>query len=348
VPSQHAIRAHETGASVTTERGALFTFDHSAVGVEVDAGVVTVTREAIAAYCAALEETNPLWTDAAWAASGPYGGIIAPPAFVTTLPARSGLNPRVKFGNSTFLGGRRIEAFEPVHPGDTITIREEVQEPFAKTGRTGTMVFAIRRVTYRNQHRRTVAVAETSTLYRQTTAVAASSAPEAPPGPTVITHAARPVRGQRYFGDVEPADEFEGTWDVTREMVAAFLNLSRNPNAPTPPNASYFLDPTAAANNGLERPVAHGGLSTAICMRLVTDWIGPRGWLRSIDASFRRPAMHGDHLRVLGLVTDVTDVTDATDGATGPTLTIDVSLENERGERPIQGVAEVTLPRRSA
>lgn len=327
---------------MTTEQSELFTFDRSAVGVEVDAGEMLVTREAIAKYCAALEETNPLWTDDAWAAAGPYAGIIAPPAFVTTLPARSGLNPKVKFGNSTFLGGRKIQCFEPVRPGDTIRIREEIQEPFAKTGRSGTMVFAIRRLTYRNQHDRTVAVSETSSLYRQTTAVAGSSAPEAAPGPTVLTHLSRAVDGQRYAEDVEPADEFEGTWDVTREMVAAFLELGRNPNAPQPANASYFLDAAAAGNNGLERPVAHGGLSAAICMRLVTDWIGPRGWLRSIDASFRRPAMHGDHLRVLGLVTDVTEA------AEGASLKIDVYLENERGERPIQGVAEVVLPHRSA
>ena len=86
--------------------------------------------------------------------------------------------------------------------------------------------------------------------------------------------------------------------------------------------------------------MAHGGLSTSICVRRVTDWIGAEGWLRSMDASFRRPAMHGDRLRVLGLVTDVDDSTER------PTVKIDVYLENERGERPIQGVAEVTLPRR--
>ena len=54
---------------MTTEQGELFTFDRSAVGIEVDAGVIPVTREAIANYCAALEETNPLWTDDVWAAT---------------------------------------------------------------------------------------------------------------------------------------------------------------------------------------------------------------------------------------------------------------------------------------
>src|SRR5579863_2546739 len=127
---------------VTQQQDQPFTYDRSAVGVEVAAGSVEITRQLIAEYCDNLGETNPLWTDEAWAASGPYGGIIAPPGFVTVLPARSGLNPKVKFGNSTFLGGRRIEVFEPVRAGDIITMREQIRDVYAKTGRTGTMVFA--------------------------------------------------------------------------------------------------------------------------------------------------------------------------------------------------------------
>ena len=104
---------------MTTEQQP-FTFDESVMGVVADAGTIEVTREMIARYCEVLGETNPLWTDDARAAAGPYGGIIAPPGFVSVLPARSQLNPKVKFGNSTFLGGRRIEAYAPVRPGDRI------------------------------------------------------------------------------------------------------------------------------------------------------------------------------------------------------------------------------------
>jgi acyl dehydratase len=323
-----------------------FTYDESVVGVEVDAGRAEVTRELIAAYCETLGETNPLWTDDAWATSqGPYGGIIAPPALVTNLPARSGINPKVKFGNSTFLGGRRIEVFELVRPDDTITMREQIKDVYAKTGRTGTMVFAIRRVSYYNQHGQLVTISDTSSLYRETSKVAPAGAAEpAPEEPELPHHRARDVEGQRTIEDIEPADEFEGTWEVTKEQVAGYLALGRlaapAPAGAAPPNASYFLDDTTAANNGLTRPIAHGGLSTAICMRLITDWIGPRGRLNSIDASFRRPAMHGDRLRIVGLVTDVDT------GGPEATAKIDVYLENERGDRPIQGVAEIALPRR--
>lgn len=317
-----------------------FTFDESVLGVIGDAGSVIVTREMIARYCEVLGETNPLWTDEGQAATGPYGGLIAPPGFVSALPVRSVLNPKVKFGNSTFLGGRRIEAFEPVCPGDTLFFREEVKDVYAKTGRTGTMVFAIRRISYLNQHGVTTATCDTSSLYRQTEQVASAGAPE-PQAPEPEHHRARDVDGQRYIEDIEPADEFEGSWDVTKEQVAEYLTLTRPPavEGAAPQgggNASYFLDGAAASNNGLSRPISHGGLNTSICMKLVTDWIGNAGWLESIDTSFRRPAMHGDRLRVLGLVTDVE----------GNQAKIDVYLENERGERPIQGVAVVRLPHR--
>ncbi|MFA7296397.1 MAG: MaoC family dehydratase N-terminal domain-containing protein [Dehalococcoidia bacterium] len=314
-----------------------FTFDESVMGVVADAGTIEVTREMIARYCEVLGETNPLWTDDTWAATGPYGGIVAPPGFVSVLPARSQLNPKVKFGNSTFLGGRRIEAHAPVRPGDLISVREQITDVYAKTGRTGTMVFAIRRMSYVNQNEVTVGVCDTSVLYRETQTVASAGSPE-PAAPEPPRHRARDVEGQRYIEDVEPADEFEGVWDVTKEQVADYLVLTRPPTAPQGAmgNASYFLDDAAASKNGLTRPIAHGGLSTSICMRLVTDWIGAEGWLQSIDTSFRRPAMHGDHLRVLGLVTDVE----------GEIAKIDVYLENERGERPIQGVATVRLPHR--
>ena len=73
--------------------------------------------------------------------------------------------------------------------------------------------------------------------------------------------------------------------------------------------------------------------------RLVTDWMGPQGKLRTIDVDFRRPVEHGDQLRALGLITD----TEEQDGA--GIVKLDVYLENDRGERPLQGVAIVELPR---
>jgi hypothetical protein len=41
-----------------------------------------VTEAAIASYCLAVRNENPLYVDPKAAAGGPFGGIVAPPGFV--------------------------------------------------------------------------------------------------------------------------------------------------------------------------------------------------------------------------------------------------------------------------
>ena len=76
-------------------------------------------------------------------------------------------------------------------------------------------------------------------------------------------------------------------------------------------------------------------MSMAMIMRLVTDWMGPLGRIMELDVSYRRPVLHDDKLRLLALVTDA---------ETPPRVHLDLALENERGERPLQGTAVVELP----
>lgn len=152
---------------MTTEE-AVFDYDASVIGQQVEVGSTQVTAARIAAYCAAVGETNPLYTDAAAAASGPHAGLIAPPGILQTIPVQGGPDAKVKFGNSAFHSGMRMEFYDVIRPDDTITVMAEVKEVYAKTGRTGTMVFAVRRNHYKNQHGTTVAILESSTVHRQT------------------------------------------------------------------------------------------------------------------------------------------------------------------------------------
>jgi len=46
---------------------------------------VEVKADKITRYCAALGETNPIYTDEEQAKAGPYGGIVAPPSFAVTF-----------------------------------------------------------------------------------------------------------------------------------------------------------------------------------------------------------------------------------------------------------------------
>lgn len=148
-----------------------------------------------------------------------------------------------------------------------------------------------------------------------------------------------PDATQRYFEDVEPGDEFAEPWQPRREDVIAYQSVG-NPAAGTRPDR--FTDDEAARKIGMPRAIVPGALSLCMATRLVTDWMGPHGTLRSIDVDYRRPMLHEDSVRVLGLVTDTHE-----DGGV-PTVKLDVYIENDRGERPLQGVAVVELPHRPA
>lgn len=127
-------------------------YDRSVIGVEVDVGTKEVRQEDIIAYAKALGETNPLYLDPDVAKNGPYGAIIAPPLFYNLFHLEPGLDPKVKFGTTGFDAGQHAEFFAPIKAGDTISAKTSVSSVYAKTGRTGTMVFTVRQTTFTNQH----------------------------------------------------------------------------------------------------------------------------------------------------------------------------------------------------
>ncbi|MDP6494822.1 MAG: MaoC family dehydratase N-terminal domain-containing protein [Dehalococcoidia bacterium] len=145
-------------------------FDRSVIGMTVPVGSHEITEEEIVAYAKAMGETNPLYLDEEVAKAGPYGAIIAPPGFYHSIRLNQMPDIKLKFGdrNSGFIGGQSIEYFEPIRAGDTISAEAQVADVYAKTGRTGTLVFVVRRTTYSNQHGRTVMVVDGSTVRRET------------------------------------------------------------------------------------------------------------------------------------------------------------------------------------
>jgi hypothetical protein len=145
--------------------------------------------------------------------------------------------------------------------------------------------------------------------------------------------------GQRYFDDVELGDQFEEMQHPTAEHVRQFIGQSgRGARDQNDEGSGRFTDTATARSQGLERPIVPGNMSLAMITRLVTDWMGPLGHIVELDVSYRRPVLHGDQLRSVALVTDA---------ETSPRVHLDLSLENERGERPLQGTAVVELPTRS-
>ncbi|MBI3744763.1 MAG: MaoC family dehydratase N-terminal domain-containing protein [Chloroflexi bacterium] len=143
--------------------------------------VFQVTERDILRYTVSIGDKNPLWRDEAFAAKGPNKGIVAPPFFLTMIPVEeediddmneAGLGksmglrmevPTPGFGGA-MATGRDMDFFEPVRPGDTLTMEEELVEVFEKQGRRGPMIFIYSVRTYTNQHGKVVGLEKTGLI----------------------------------------------------------------------------------------------------------------------------------------------------------------------------------------
>lgn len=145
-----------------TTQDAQFDYDRSVVGVDVELGEFTLTPEQIKQYCEVMGESNPRFT------SGEY----APPGILNSVSfGQGGLDPKVKFGNTSFMAGTRIEFSQPIRANQALKASTRVKEVYGKTGRSGTMVFVVRRTEFRAAADGSlVAASEASTVMRETEA----------------------------------------------------------------------------------------------------------------------------------------------------------------------------------
>ena len=92
-------------------------------------------------------------------------------------------------------------------------------------------------------------------------------------------------------------------------------------------------DHAYAKSVGLPGVILHGLLKAAFIGQLVTDWLGDRGTLRSLDVSYRGIDMPGHAYTCKGRVTRVD----------GPDVELEVWGEDEAGKRTTVGSAAVTM-----
>ena len=142
-------------------------FDRSVLGQEIDGGTFEIDGAKLQAFAEAVGETNPIYSSEEAAKAAGYDSIIAPPAFLNTLIIGSGRpDPKVDFGTLTFHSGQALEVYCPVKAGDTIRAVTSLEDIYAKTGRSGTMVFIVWKTTLINQEDAQVAVARESFVRR--------------------------------------------------------------------------------------------------------------------------------------------------------------------------------------
>ena len=125
-------------------------FDRGMLGVEHSIGSFGVTREMIVAFARATGETDTAFT---------RGDIVAPPTFCNVfLSDLRRPDIKLEFGDTGFFAGQAIECLAPVRPGDTLKATTRLQDVYAKTGRSGKMVFVAWETTFTNQRSETVAL----------------------------------------------------------------------------------------------------------------------------------------------------------------------------------------------
>jgi acyl dehydratase len=122
------------------------------IGSVTEARTYDVERGAIRRFAEAIGDSNPLFSDEKAARKSRFGGIIAPPTFCRSLMAPA-LEVKLDMPNFRGLdGGSDWEYFEPIRPGDRISVQTRLADLRESEGRLGPMVFTTVETTYTNQH----------------------------------------------------------------------------------------------------------------------------------------------------------------------------------------------------
>ena len=126
-------------------------YDRTLLGVEFPTAPVTVNGGAIQRYCNAAGITASIHTDREAARAAGYRDIVAPITMYSSMARRKRPDIKLKFGRMQLLSSISVEAVAPVCAGDQVTGALHLKEVYAKTGRSGTMVFVVWETTLTNQ-----------------------------------------------------------------------------------------------------------------------------------------------------------------------------------------------------
>ena len=143
-------------------------YNRTIYGNEYQAGPFELTAEMVQAYTNSIGDTNPISCDGAAAKTAGFRGIVAPPT-ICTMFVRQVKLPSIdlKFGNMRFHAGQRVQSKAPIIAGDSLSASSHLKDVYAKTGRSGTMVFTVWETTFSNQDGEVVADVQESFAARE-------------------------------------------------------------------------------------------------------------------------------------------------------------------------------------
>ena len=146
---------------MTTDDGIVY--DKSLLGVENHIGTFQLTREMLLSFAKSTGETNPRYIGD----ENGKGEIVAPPTICNIFVSGvSRPDIKLEFGEISFFAGQSIECKSEIRPDDVLSASTKLDNVYAKTGRSGKMVFAVWETHFRNQDGTTVALVTESFVRR--------------------------------------------------------------------------------------------------------------------------------------------------------------------------------------
>jgi acyl dehydratase len=344
------------------------------VTVSAEPYITEATYDAARHWAMATGDINPMWRDTEYARSWGHEDILAPPTILyafdkLSIGYRGGLP-----GVHSFFAGTDWTWHEPIRRGTPITAEVvfkdliERRSDFAEvsfqqisevtfrdsagvviaTSRPSGMRVSRRRARERERSRPVEVAtytpeeieeiaAEYATETVQTQArdgakvAVGDELPSIVRGPYTVTNA---IAFEQAWGGLFV--RAHGDWfDYIRRHPAA--GLLNEQGIPEPPEAVHW-DRDFARRAGVPQPYDYGPERIAWLAVLVTNWMGPTGFLSGLDVQIRKFNLVGDLTRLRGTVTAVEHRTDGSH-----LVNLDVVATNQREERTAWGTAAVLL-----
>lgn len=143
-------------------------YDRSLHEKEHRSGPFEVTAEMILAVNASLGEKGAAFVSDEGARDRGFRKMIAPPTLCSIFVREVQLpDVGIDFGKTQMHAGQRVQPIAPIHAGDQLTASSHLKEVYAKTGRSGTMVFIVWETTFCNQDGQVVAEVQESFARRE-------------------------------------------------------------------------------------------------------------------------------------------------------------------------------------
>ncbi len=341
------------------------------------------TRLAILRFCEGIGDDNPLYTDAQYAASGPYGTQIAPPSFIFACLGSVQVGWR---GLGGFHCETRMTFNQPIRVGDKITASvtfDGFDGPTADSNFGGRRIKDYLRQEYRNQDGDLVSTficsrmrfergemqkrAQTRKIEvphpwkdEEIAAIEAQILAEKPRG-------AEP----RYWEDVQVGDEIDvitkgplGLTDFIAFIAAgaapiprvsahgvALKRYHKHPKWAFRDPRTHALEPVysvhyndyAAQLQGAQIAYDVGIQRTSWGIHALTNWMGDAGRLKEIFGQYRAHVYLGDVVRLGGRV-DAKEITPQGEHL----VRLTTWAYNQREQNVMPGTATIALPTRAA